>query len=263
MSTLRHIFSRFMAHDGFFLAGGLSFYFLVCFVPFVFLMVSLTGFVLSPAAVTGQIQDTLGQVVPVHQDEITRTLLQIINTRRMSGFLGTTILILFSSQLFAALRLVLNRVLDVRGHPLLHGMLFDGLMILASGALFIANVGTTAFVAWLKVVAVRQVHIPAYWMGWMSVALGFVFATATYLVSYAFIPYRRVNLRAALAGALVAGSLLTMAKSLLRVYVTQVGLYDEIYGPLGVLMAFVMFVYYAAVVLVVGAEVVATVDPSD
>ena len=60
----------------------------------------------------------------------------------------------------------------------------------------------------------------------------------------------------------MASSLLTLAKSLLRMYVTNVGLYDEIYGPLGVLMAFIMFVYYAAVVLVVGAEVVATVDPS-
>jgi membrane protein len=263
MTTFRHAFSRFLTHDGFFLAGGLSFYFLICFIPLVFLMVSLTGFVLSHDAVTGQIQDTLTQVVPVYQEEITRTLLQIINTRGMSGALGTTILILFSTQLFAALRLVLNRVLEVRGHPLLHGMLFDAMMILVSGALFIANVGTTALMAWLKVIAVRQVEIPAYWMGRMSLAVGFVFATAMYFISYAFIPYRTVTLRAALAGALVASILLTLAKSLLRVYVVNIGLYNEIYGPLGVLMAFIMFVYYAAIVFVFGAEVAGTLDTDD
>jgi uncharacterized BrkB/YihY/UPF0761 family membrane protein len=39
-----------------------------------------------------------------------------------------------------------------------------------------------------------------------------------------------------------------------------VGLYDQIYGPLGVLVAFVMFVYYSAVVFVLGAAYVAVLD---
>jgi len=256
MRTLRRIFADFLADEGFFLAGGLSFYFLICFLPLLFLLVSLTGFVLSPAAVTGQIREALAQAVPVHQDEITRTLLRIIETRRQFGVVGTLILILFSTQLFAAFRVVLNRVLAARGQPLLHGILFDTFMILLISLLFVANVATTAVLAWVRLMAARQVEIPSYWMGRVSIVLGFTIATVMYLVSYRFFPNCKVRTRAALAGALVASVLWEIAKNILRLYVLEFGLYDEIYGPLGVLMAFIMFVYYSAIVFVFGAEVV-------
>ena len=54
-----------------------------------------------------------------------------------------------------------------------------------------------------------------------------------------------------------------VAKHVLRLYVVRLGLYDEIFGPLGVLMAFIMFVYYSAIVFVFGAEVVGALDPGD
>jgi YihY family inner membrane protein len=263
MRALRRIFSGFLDHEGFFLAGGLAFYFLICFIPFLFLVVSSTGYILSPDAVTGQIREALAQIVPVYQEEITRTLLRIIDTRRHSGAVGTIILLLFSTQLFATFRVVLNRVLGGKGHPLWHGMLFDVGMVLLLSLFFVANVGTTAVVAWVKLMAARQMDIPAYWMGRMSIALGLALAVAMYFVVYRFFAYRAVTSRAALAGALVASVLWEVAKHFFRIYVVSLGLYDEIYGPLGVLMAFIMFVYYSAIVFVFGAEVVAVIDPGE
>ena len=54
----------------------------------------------------------------------------------------------------------------------------------------------------------------------------------------------------ALAGAVLASVLWEVAKQLFRLYIRNVGVYDQIYGPLGVLVAFVMFVYYSAIVFV-------------
>ncbi len=261
MQVLRTAFSGFSSHQGFFLAGGLAFYIIICFVPFLFLLVSLTGYVLSPEAVTGQIQDALAQTVPVYEDEITRALLRIIETRQHSGVLGTVILLLFSTQLFAAFRFVLNRVLGVRGQPLLHGFLFDSAMIVVVGLFFVGNVASTATLAWLKLLAAQQIGLTHHWLGRTSIGVGFLFSTATYLVIYRFFPYRPVHMRAALVGAVVAGALWEVARQLIRVYVLTLGLYDQIYGPLGVLMAFVMFVYYSALVFVFGAEIVGAADP--
>jgi membrane protein len=263
MLKYRQILTSFLAHDGPFLAGGLSFFFLICFIPLVFLLVSAVGYVLSAETVTGQIREALAQALPVYHEEVTQTLLRIIETRRSSGVLGTTILVIFSSQLFAALRHVLSRVLGHQGQVLWHGMVFDTVMVFAIGFLFLANVGTTAIVEWLRVMAERQVHIPSHWMGRLSILLGFAFATAMFFLTYFFFPYRRVALRAALGGALVASVLWELAKHLLRIYVVRLGLYDEIYGPLGILMAFTMFVYYSAIVFLVGAEVVRELDPGD
>lgn len=263
MHTIRQACRGFARNQGFFLAGGLAFYFMVCFIPLLFLVASITGFVLSPATVTGQIRDALANTVPVYQGEITRTLLRIIETRRSSGLLATSILILFSTQLFGALRIVLNRVLGVRGQPLLHGFLFDSAMVLLVGVLVVGNVGTTAVLTWLKLVAAREMAVPPYWMGRISIGLGFLFSTTMYFVIYRFFPHRPILLRAALGGALVATGLWEVARHLLRLYVVNLGLYDQIYGTMGVLMAFVMFVYYSAIVFVFGSEIVAALDSGD
>lgn len=261
MRTLRTACANFLAHQGFFLAAGLAFYIVVCFVPFLFLLVSVTGYVLSADTVTGQIQEALSQTVPVYEDEITRTLLRVIETRGRSGLLGTAILLLFSTPLFTAFRFVLNRVLGVRGQPLLHGFLFDIAMILVVGLFFVGNVASTAAFAWLKLLAPRQIGAARAWIGSTGIGLGFLFSTVTCFIIYRFFPYRPVALRAALGGAIAAGAWWEVARQLLRLYVLNLGLYDQIYGPLGVLMAFVMFVYYSAVVFILGAEVVGTLDP--
>jgi membrane protein len=58
----------------------------------------------------------------------------------------------------------------------------------------------------------------------------------------------------------LASVLWEVAKRLFRLYVRNVAVYGQIYGPFGVLIAFVMFVYYTCVVFVLGACYVASVD---
>ena len=78
--------------------------------------------------------------------------------------------------------------------------------------------------------------------------------------AYRYVPRRRPRAWAALVGGVLAAILWEAAKQLFRVYIRKVGVYDQIYGPLGVLVAFVMFVYYSAIVFVFGAAYVASLD---
>ena len=63
-----------------------------------------------------------------------------------------------------------------------------------------------------------------------------------------------------LAGAVLAAVLWEVAKQVFRMYIRQLAVYDQIYGPFGFLIAFVMFVYYSAIVFVFGAAYVAALD---
>jgi membrane protein len=63
-----------------------------------------------------------------------------------------------------------------------------------------------------------------------------------------------VPVGAALAGALLAAVLWEAAKQLFRWYILSFGVYDQVYGPLGVLVALAMFAYYSGVVFILGAE---------
>ncbi len=257
---LRRVVGGFFSHQGFFLAAGLAFYFLICLVPLLFLAVSLAGFVLSSETAINRVLEPVSQMVPFYRKEITQTLHRIAATRRVSGLLGTLTLVLFSTQLFAALRLVLNRVLGVRGRPFWRGVLFDVWMLFVLGALFLATVAATAVFAWFRTFMFEPAGVPVDWLKWMSVGLGLGFSTVMYYVIYRFFPFRRIFWGAALAGALLASVLWEVAKQLLRLYIAKFGLYDRIYGPLGVLVAFFMFVYYSAAIFVLAAEVVATLE---
>jgi membrane protein len=261
IGALREAFAGFLANQGFFLAAGLSFFFLICVIPLLFLSVSLAGFILSSEAAARAVVSQLAQNFPVYRAEITRVLLRIVQTRTLSGLLGTGILILFSTQLFTALRLVLNLVL--RANPrggFLRGMLFDVGLVLAIGVLFVGNVAVTELFGWLKLFIMMSTHEPGPWIASMSFVLAVLLSTAMFYMLYRFLPSRRVATGSALTGALLTSLLWEIAKQLFRLYIRKLGLYDQIYGPLGVLVAFVMFVYYTMIVFVLGAAYVAALE---
>src|ERR1700674_2474910 len=109
VGPLRSAVGRFFAVDGAFLAAGLAFSFLVCLIPLVLLGVSVVGFVLSREQAAQDVVGQLARNFPVYRREIARALLAIVAHRRVSGILGTVILVFFSTQLFSASRVVLRR----------------------------------------------------------------------------------------------------------------------------------------------------------
>ena len=257
----RNSFSGFFSHQGFFLAAGLSFYVLICLIPFLFLIVSVLGFVYSSESASRQVINQLTPILPVYRQELTRAFLRIVATRNLSGILGTVILILFSTQLFAATRVVLDRILGVkRGRSYLKGMLVDILWIFVIGILFLAALAVTDLFAWFKVFVFVPAQMPPEWIRYMSIGLGVTLATAMFYLLYRHLPNRRIPPGAALAGAFLASVLWEAAKQLFRLYILRLGVYDQIYGPLGALVALVMFVYYSAIVFILGAEYVGALE---
>jgi membrane protein len=258
---LRQAFANFFAHQGFFLAAGLSFYFLICLIPLLFLIVSLAGFILQSETASRQVINHLAPLVPVYQNEIARVLRTIVARRNVSGVLGTVILVLFSTQLFASARVVLDRVLGVRrGRGWVKGMLLDTVFILLIGILFFTTLVVTDLFAWVKVFVLQPAAVPPVWVHYMGVALGVGLAAMMFYLLYRHLPNRWIPPGPAVAGALLASLLWEIAKQLFRLYILNLGVYDQIYGPLGVLVAFVMFVYYSAIVFILGAEYVAALE---
>jgi membrane protein len=258
---LRGAFSRFFAESGFFLAAGLAFFFLVCVVPVLLLGASTLGFVLSSEAATQEAVNQLTRNFPVYRREITGAIVRIIETRAVSGIAGTLILIFFSTPLFGAMRLVLHRMLGVRaGGGYVSNLLLDAGMVLVLTVLLFASTSVTWLFQWFQEFIVKPNHV-----GWRSayaitVAFSVLLSMMMFYFGYRYVPRRRPRAWTAMVGGLLAGILWEVAKQLFRVYIRNFGVYDQIYGPLGVLVAFVMFVYYSAIVFVFGAAYVASLD---
>jgi len=253
--------SRFLAADGFFLSAGLAFVFLLAMIPVLLLGVALLGFVLSTERAAQEAVRQLTQHFPVYQKQITRALVRVVETRGASGVVGTAVLVLFAMPLLNAVRLVLHRLLEVKTQAgLLRNLIADAGLILVAGGLLFATSMTTWILHGIRDLVRIGLPVPDQWFHVASIGFSIVVSTLTFYLAYRFVPRRRVRPGAALAGAVLGSLLWEVAKQLFRLYILKVGIYDQVYGPFGVLVAFVMFVYYSSVVFVFGGAFVAALD---
>jgi membrane protein len=203
----------------------------------------------------------LSRNFPVYTREIRGTMLRVVEMRAASGVLGFVTLIAFSTPLFSASRLVLHRLLGVRApRELLRNFVVDaGTALLLGLLLFGATVVTWGF-HWLQTFVLEPAVPDARWVRWANVGFSVSLSAAMFYLAYRYVPRRGVRPLPALIGAIVASGLWEIAKQLFTLYIRKFGVYDQIYGPLGVLVAFVMFMYYSAVVFVFGGAYVAALQ---
>jgi membrane protein len=257
-TPVRSAFRFFFEHDGFFLAAGLSFYVVICIVPFLLLVVAGSAFLISDDMVLREVVDRLGSLLPVYQAEMEAALRAVIDARGVTSLVGTLILVFFASQLFAATRLVLNRVFQHKGRGLIHGMLFDMGMILSLTVGFLVSIGVSGAFAWVRGLALLAgrgplVPVALHWLGLMLTVL---LDTVLFVMIFRFVPNRRIRWGSVLIGGLATAVLWELAKQAFRWYIERAGVYSAVYGSLGVTIALMMWVYYSATVFILGAALI-------
>ncbi|HEY7602115.1 MAG TPA: YihY/virulence factor BrkB family protein, partial [Methylomirabilota bacterium] len=247
-APVRSAFRYFFEHDGFFLAAGLSFYIVICIVPFLLLVIAGSAFWISDDMVLREVVDRLGSLLPVYQAEMEAALRGVIAARGVTSLVGTLILLFFASQLFAATRLVLNRVFQHKGRGLIHGMLFDLGMILSLTVGFLVSIGVTAAFAWVRGLALlvgRGPMVPIA-LHWIGLGLTVLLDTILFVMIFRFVPNRRIRWGSVVIGGLATAVLWELAKQAFRWYIERAGVYSAVYGSLGVTIALMMWVYYSA-----------------
>jgi membrane protein len=258
---VRGAYTRFFAADGLFLSAGLAFFFLVTMIPLVMLSVAIVGFVLTSEEAAREVVTQLTRNFPVYRHEISRVMLRIVQTRRSSGLVGTVILVVFSTPLFSASRLVLHRLMGLKsGRGFVRGLAIDAGMVVLLGVLLFALTAITWAFYWFQVFVLTPANLPRGGLATLTLVFSLALSMIMFYLGYRYVPVRNMRVGPALAGALVSTILWEIAKQLFRLYIREFGVYDQIYGPLGVLVAFVMFVYYSAIVFVVGGAYAASLD---
>lgn len=260
--VVRDVFHGFWKHDGFFLAAGLSFYVVICVVPFSLLLIAGGGALLSDERVVEDVVNQLTEVLPVYRTDVEQILTGVAKTRRVSGLLGTVILLLFAMQLFAATRFVLNRILGIEGRGFFRGVLFDVVMTVLLTLLFFVTMGITAAVAWMKsfLTAFQHGIVFVSLFEWTGLFVAVILDAVLFVVLYRFVPLRRIPWSSVLTGSVATAVLWELAKQLFRIYIEGVNVYGTMYGPLGVTIGLIMWIYYSAIVFVLGASLIRVLE---
>src|SRR5215216_1203419 len=214
---VRGAWSRFFAADGFFMAAGLAFFFLVTMIPLVLLSVSIVGFVLTSDQAGREIVAQLTRNFPVYREEIGRAIYRIVQTRAASGLVGTIVLVVFSTPLLSTSRLVLHRLMGLRtGRGIVRGMLVDIGMVVMLGVLLFAMTAITWAFYWFQVFVLAPGGVPRAWLAGITLGFSLLVSMLMFYLGYRFVPVRHMRAGPALAGAIVATVLWEVAKQLFR-----------------------------------------------
>ena len=88
----------------------------------------------------------------------------------------------------------------------------------------------------------------------------FIFAWLAFSGVYTIVPHQRVRFRYALIGGLIAALLFTFATDLFRLYITNFPSQQIIYGALAVIPILFVWTYFIWLIVLIGAEVTATLE---
>ncbi len=244
------------------LAASLAFYTLLSLAPLVIIAVAVAGVVLGPEAARGQIADELSRVVG---RDAARGLQSVVASAQSpaSGTVGTIIgvitLFVGASGVFGELQYALNAIWEVRAKPG-RGVLgevkdrfFSFTMVLGVAFLLLVSLLLSAVLS-----AFGHSFTPLLPGGelvWQACnfVLSLALITGLFALIFKYVPDVRIDWTDVWAGAAVTALLFTVGKSLLGIYLGKASIGSS-YGAAGSLVVLVVWVYYSAQILFLGAE---------
>jgi len=258
------VLKGFRANQGLLLAGAVAYYTLLSLIPLMILVVIALSHWIDKSSLLFTLGRYLEFVVPGQGIVLVEGLKTFLADRQAIGGVLLLTMIFFSALAFAVLEnamsvIFFHRVAIRRRHPLVSAVLpycfivflGTGFMIvtLVAGALQAMSLcGIEIFGAWHSF---GRVSAFLYYL--IGVAGEVLMLTAIYLV----MPVGRLSFRHALIGGATAALLWEITRHLLVWYYSTISQIGIVYGSLTTAIAVLLSVEIAAIVLLLGAQVIA------
>lgn len=273
--------------DIFLWAQAIAFKVLITIVPIIILATGILsrilGNVLEDEEAFDDVARFIREFMPVFEqsDQFLALVDRLQSAGTFFAGLGIFALLFAAMTLFTTLRVVIGNVFQEEWHrhrTVLGGYVFDLRMAGQVGLLFLLTVGISFLTLALGqggLEWVREHGLDYVWLqeGWrttfrlLSLLIPYFLSTAMFFQLFYFIPQPHPPKRSAFTGAVITGLLWEIAKVSFTFYATSVGRFDRYVVPgteadevisvlgeaFGLIIAFVFWIYYSGVVLVIGA----------
>ena len=262
--TVRETVREFLDDDCTTLAAAISYYTVFALPPLLVLILTTVGLLVDPAEVQGRITREVGSLIGPDAAVMVGTMVEQAS-RMKSGFaavLGVLALLFGATGAFIQLQNALNQAWDVpkqkqgggiRGH-LLKRVLSLG-MILGIGFLLLVSmlVGALLTAAGDSLAAMLPDYLSGGLLRAMQLLVELVLITVLFAAIFKVLPDIEIGWRDVMIGAAFTALLFTAGKFLLGIYL---GTSDpgSSFGAAGALAAILVWIYYSAMILLLGAE---------
>lgn len=262
--TVGHILKqstiKFFDDHGPFLASGLSFDLVLYCLPLPFIFVSALGYtIVGSEQALDWTHDIIHDLLPGSQKLFIGTLDGIMANRGTLGFTALVMFVIFSSAVFASARHVLSGVFQVKTpETFLKGKLTDMILMIVLSLLLISTALLASGFALIQAFG-ETIPIIGGMLNPFAIVLGkilsFSFLTLLFYMFYGLSTPSPLSQGALWVGAFTGAGLFELSKAAFSYYVSMAKLMTSFYGVLSGMMFFLIWIYYASVVFIIGAEI--------
>lgn len=265
----RRVVRNFFGNKGLLLAGAVGYNALLSMLPLAAVLLVVVSAFLNTADVLMIIEKELSVVLPGQADTLTGALQTFVAEREFVGGIGFAILLFFSSIAFRMLEDAMGVIFrhhhrDKQRHPVISALIpfvYIGSMavVLFFVTLFTAILQSKPRRPWEvfgREVSFEQVS------GWGFELLGFLSLVVILGSFYRVMPVAKVRLKLALIGGTVAAILWELVLRTVVWYFANLSLVNVIYGSLATVVVVLLCMEIAAVIILLGAQVIAELEKS-
>ncbi len=266
LATVGKTGQGFARDDCMIMAAAVAFYAILSLIPFLLLLLSISGYILDNLAQDyASRQDLLTHLttyiraaVPFISDDVMHRLEGMISNRQAFGISGLLILFLTAGFVFRSLELAFSRVFQSPRRSMVTSQLLFIVFLFGIGLLFLAvhYIGVLSSTFY----SARDLHFSQRWEGFLGAhailraAITLLTASAVFLILLLFFCKERVRFKYALWGGVVFSLFWMVAIKLFGYYLTHVARFSLLYGSLATLAIIVVWIFYSACILLLCAE---------
>jgi membrane protein len=244
------------------LAAALAYYALLSLAPLMVISIGVAGWFLGPEAARGRVAGELGGIVGGEAAQGIQAVVASADEPKrgvIGAVVGIVTLFIGASGVFGQLQTSLNAIWEVKPKPG-RGLLgqvkdrfFSFTMVLGVAFLLLVSLVLSSLLSSLGTLLADTLPGGATVWQLINFALSFGVITLLFALIFKVIPDAKVQWRDVWLGAAVTALLFVIGKQLLGLYLGKAAVGSS-YGAAGSIVALVVWVYYAAQILFVGAE---------
>jgi membrane protein len=240
------------------MAASIAFWGLFSMFPMVLAVIIITGDFLSYDAFI----ERIGEAVPVSQDFLTETLIDITNDWPYTGTAAVIGLVWASLSVFSAIRKGINAAWAIfKPRPFFRERVIDFSLLLGSWLIFIISLSLTPIIEFSRSTA--SIETADAWSGtWLLLTWGLplLLTFTSFSTLYKFVPNTRVQWKDVWIAALIAAISFEVLRHGFVWYVARLSVYNLVYGTAATMVVLLAWAYFSGVILLFGAVVASRIN---
>jgi membrane protein len=254
----RRAISGFLAHEALQSAGSMAYFAVLSIFQFLVLGVVVGSYVIGEGEARQFVVDNVSAGSPIDAETVGGIIDSVIESRGAMSIISVGFLTWSALGIFSALSTGISRVFEnAPKRPFIQDKLVGLLLMALTGVLAVASLVIGIVTGILQEAAAGLVaDLPgggtAIWLIGLFAPLVLIFLA--FWVIYKVVPNRPVGWREVLPGAIVAALLWTVLRFGFTWYATSVANYESAFGPISTGITLLVFLYFASVIVLLGAE---------